>query len=183
MVDIGNTIVGQQKQLIASIQNEAPDTLYISYYLEVGEVFFFAGGKSTRIAPGQTVNVPIDFKPLKDSQYVDRLCLFEQRCYTNDCIEITGKGILETFEFDPIFMRTENVLGCGDRDDTLDIINISGSTQRLTDFILTGGSGKYTVKSPIPLPTDTTFEKTKNCVLFLTICPMIQLQIELTEHI
>ena len=159
MVDVGNAIVGQQKQLIASIKNDAPDTLFISYYLEVGEVFFFPGGKSTRIAPGQTVNVPIDFKPLKDSQYVDRLCLFEQRCYTNDCIEITGKGILETFEFDPIFMRTENVLGCGDRDDTLDIINISGSTQRLTNFTLTGGSGKYTVKSPIPLPTDTTFEK------------------------
>jgi hypothetical protein len=159
LVDAGNVIVGQQQRIIASITNEAPDTLNIGCYLEVGEVFFFAGGRNTRIAPGQTVNIPIDFKPLKDSQYVDKLCLFEQRCFTTDCIEIRGRGILETFRFDPIIMRTENVLGCGDKDDTLDIVNISGSDQRLSLFGLTGGNGKYTIVSPNPLPADTLLPK------------------------
>jgi hypothetical protein len=148
IIDSGDCIVGQQKRIIASIKNEAEDPLNISFYFEVGEVFFFPGGRSFSIAPGETKNVPIDFKPLKDSQYVDKLCLFETRCFTTDCIQVKGRGILETFKFDPIMMRTENVLGCGEQLDTLDIVNIASFDQRVQNFTLVDPSGKFSIVSP-----------------------------------
>jgi hypothetical protein len=148
IIDSGDCIVGQQKRIVASIKNEAVDPLNISFYFEVGEVFFFPGGRSFSIAPGETKNVQIDFKPLKDSQYVDKLCLFETRCFTTDCIQVKGRGILETFKFDPIMMRTENVLGCGEQLDTLDILNIAQFDQRVQNFSLVDPSGKFSIVSP-----------------------------------
>jgi hypothetical protein len=153
IIDSGDCIVGQQKRIIASIKNEAVDPLNISFYFEVGEVFFFPGGRSFSIAPGETKNVPIDFKPLKDSQYVDKLCLFETRCYTTDCIQVKGRGVLETFKFDPIMMKTENVLGCGEQLDTLDILNIANFNQRVQKFTLADPSGKYSIISPSNIST------------------------------
>ena len=148
IIDSGDCIVGQQKRIIASIKNEAVDPLNISFYFEVGEVFFFPAGRSFSIAPGETKNVAIDFKPLKDSQYVDKLCLFETRCFTTDCIQVKGRGVLETFKFDPIMMKTENVLGCGEQLDTLDIFNIATFDQRVQKFSLFDPSGKYSIVSP-----------------------------------
>lgn len=148
IIDSGDCIVGQQKRIIASIKNDAVDPLNISFYFEVGEVFFFPGGRSFSIAPGETKNVQIDFKPLKDSQYVDKLCLFETRCFTTDCIQVKGRGVLETFKFDPIMMKTENVLGCGEQLDTLDILNIATFNQRVQKFALADPSGKYSIISP-----------------------------------
>ncbi|MFM8281686.1 MAG: LamG-like jellyroll fold domain-containing protein [Bacteroidota bacterium] len=153
IIDSGDCIVGQQKRIIASIKNEAVDPLNISFYFEVGEVFFFPGGRSFSIAPGETKNVSIDFKPLKDSQYVDKLCLFETRCFTTDCIQVKGRGVLETFKFDPIMMKTENVLGCGEQLDTLDILNIATFDQRVQKFSLADPSGKYSIISPPNLLT------------------------------
>jgi hypothetical protein len=152
LADFGNVIVGQEKTLTVTAKNTAPDDLRVSFYPKSGEVFLLTGAKSVTIPSGQTVSIPITFRPIKDSFYVDQLCLFEQRCFTTDCIPIQGRGVIETFKYDPIVMRTDNVVGCQSALDTLDIINIVNTDQTISQIQLSDPSGRYTVIDPIPIP-------------------------------
>ncbi len=156
LADFGNVIVGQEKTITVTAKNTAPDDLRVSFYPKSGEVFFLTGAKSVNIPSGQTVSIPITFRPLKDSLYIDELCLFEQRCYTTDCIPIQGRGIIETFKYDPIVMRTDNVVGCQSMLDTLDIINIVNTDQVITQIQLSDPSGRYTIIDPPSLPSSIT---------------------------
>ncbi|GAB1429994.1 hypothetical protein MASR2M18_08270 [Ignavibacteria bacterium] len=152
----GTVIVGQERTFNVTATNPSPDTLRVSFYLESGEVFLLAGAKAVVLAPGKSVTIPITFRPLKDSLYIDKLCLFEQRCFTVDCIPIDGRGIIETFRYDPYIMRTENVTACGSRLDTMEIENIVNTPQTMTEIRLSDPSGRFTVVEPMPIPSGVT---------------------------
>lgn len=163
--DAGACIVGQDKTFNVIVENKAPDAIRASFYFEKGEAFFDITPKSATIPSGGTVTLTVTFRPYFDSLYTDKLCLFEQKCFSTSCIPLTGKGILETFKFDPPVMRTENVIGCGFAFDTLRVRNISSFKQTMQTVNLSSPTGRYTLISPNPLPTtieldantDTTF--------------------------
>lgn len=162
LADFGNVIVGQEKTITVIAKNKAPDDLRVSFYPKSGQVFFLTGTKSVTIRKGDSVAIPITFRPLKDSLYIDELCLFEQRCFTTDCIPIRGQGIIETFKFDPIVMRTDNVVGCQSALDTLDIINIVNTDQTITQIQLSDPSGRYTIIDPPSVPQSITIPANKS---------------------
>lgn len=151
-VDFGDVIVGQEQTINVSAANtSAIDTLNISLYVERGNAFSLLAGTGRRLLPGQSVTVPVTFRPTDSLTYDDRLCLFETRCYTVDCIPLRGRGILERFRFSPLVMRTENVVGCRDSIDTVRIINMTSQAQTLTEAQFVNASGRFAVVSP-PLP-------------------------------
>lgn len=154
----GTCVVGQEKTFTVEVTNKAPDGIRASFYFEKGEAFFDITPKSANIASGGSVTLTITFRPYLDSVYTDKLCLFEQRCFTTSCIPITGKGILEIFKFEPAIMRTENVIGCGEGYDTLWVKNISDLPQDLSLINLSNPSGRYTVEFPKPLPASLTLQ-------------------------
>ncbi len=156
LADFGNVIVGQEKTITVIAKNTAPDDLRVSFYPKSGEVFFLTGAKSVTIPSGQTVSIPITFRPIKDSMYIDELCLFEQRCFTTDCIPIQGRGVIETFKYEPIVMRTDNVIGCQSALDTLDIVNVVNTDQVISQIQLSDPSGRYTIIDPSVIPTSIT---------------------------
>lgn len=149
-VDFGDVIVGQERTINVSATNTSQlDTLNVSLYVERGNVFSLLAGTGRRLLPGQTVTVPVTFRPTDSLTYTDRLCLFETRCYTVDCIPLQGRGILEKFRFSPIVMRTEAVVGCRDSVDTVRIINMTSTSQTLTEAQFVNGSGRFGVVSPV----------------------------------
>lgn len=154
-VDFGNVIVGQQRTINVTARNISTiDTLTVSLYVERGEAFTLLAGTSRRLFPGQSVTVPVTFRPTDSLEYIDRLCLFETRCYTVDCINLRGKGILQTFRFNPLVMETENVVGCQDALDTVHIVNLEATSALLENVTFTNASGRYAVIDP-PLPWST----------------------------
>lgn len=153
-IDFGDVIVGQSQTLTVSARNNGTDTLRVSFYLEVGEAFYLTGGAGREIAPGETVQLPITFVPFTDSVFVDKLCLYEQRCYTVTCIPVRGRGVLEAFEFRPDVMRTTGVLSCRSELDTIYVKNISTVSQTLTNVRLDDPTGSYTAVNPaLPIPS------------------------------
>lgn len=151
-VDFGDVIVGQSKTIVVTARNNGTDTLRVSFYLEVGESFYLTGGNGREIAPGETVQLPVTFVPFKDSTFVDKLCLYEQRCYTVHCISVKGRGILERFDFEPDIMRTTNVLSCSSQLDTIVVKNLSPVQQVLTNVRLDDPTGSYVPVGPaLPL--------------------------------
>ncbi len=152
----GSVIVGQEKTFTVTASNPSPDTLRVAFYVETGEVFILSGAKGVVIPPGKTATIPITFRPLKDSLYHDKLCLFEQRCFTVDCIPIDGRGIIETFRYEPYIMRTENVVACGSKVDTMEIVNIVNSPQTMTELRLSDPSGRFSEIDPKPIPATMT---------------------------
>lgn len=156
VVDAGSVIVGQQRTINVVAKNTSLfDTLNVSLYVERGEAFALLAGTGRRIPPGDSVTIPVTFRPTDSLEYLDRLCLFETRCYTVDCIDLKGKGILRTYRFSPIVMETENVVACDSRDDTVHVVNITNQAQTMTDVVFADQSGgRITVISP-PLPWTT----------------------------
>jgi hypothetical protein len=152
-VDFGNVLVGQQRALTVQARNTSLiDALTVSLYVERGDAFTLLAGTSRTINPGATVNIPVTFIPTDSLRYNDRLCLFETRCYTVDCIELTGKGVLERFRFSPLVMETENVIACRRGLDTVCIVNISGSSQTISSLVFTNPSGRFRLVDPPSLP-------------------------------
>ena len=149
--DFGDVIIGQELSQNISVKNHSDDTLTLAFYLRTGESFFLTGTRQFSLTPGQTKSLPVTFRPVDEEIYYDEICLFEQRCYTSACINIKGRGILERFDFEPLVMRTDNVLACSNLDDTLNIINRSGATQELSDFALNDPSGRFSFVDP-PVP-------------------------------
>lgn len=153
-VDFGDVIVGQQRQLnVRATNRSAIDTLNVALYVEKGDGFALVQ-TGRRILPGETVNIPVIFRPIDSLTYIDRLCLFETRCYTVDCIELRGRGILETFRFSPLVMETQNVVGCGSELDTVHIVNLTNAAQTITNVAFNNPSTKFAVIEP-PLPWTT----------------------------
>lgn len=149
-IDFGKIIVGQSDFVYAEIANFSTDDLDMSSYVGRGDVFFTNGARQT-LSPGETASVPLIFKPLTDTIYEDRLCFNELTCFNFGCIPIKGEGIYERFRFNPEIMRTESVLACDSRLDTLWIVNISPDTQTLELFDL-NTTGKYELVIPAAFP-------------------------------
>lgn len=147
-VDFGDVIVGQSRTIVVTARNDGTDSLRVSFYLEVGESFYLTGGSGRSIAPGETVQLPVTFVPFKDSVFVDKLCLYEQRCFTVHCIQVRGRGILERFDFEPDIMRTLNVLSCSSRLDTIIVKNLSPIQQVLSNVRLDDPTGSYVPVDP-----------------------------------
>ena len=152
-IDFGNVIVGQQRTINVAARNTSDiDALNVALYVERGDAFELLAGTGRTIQPGATVQIPVTFRPTDSLRYDDRLCLFETRCYTVDCIDITGKGILERFRFSPLVLETQNVIACRSGLDTVCIVNISGSDQTITNLVFDNPSGKYSLVDPPSMP-------------------------------
>lgn len=151
-ITFANIIVGQKATMNITVTNNSVDTLSISFYLNSGEVFFLTGAKGAVLLPNQTRTIPITFQPFKDTIFRDEIHLFEQNCYTNDSIPVSGRGIIQTFQYEPEVMKIENVIGCQERLDTLSIRNIVGTPQTLTNLTLIDVSGRFSLFSPSAFP-------------------------------
>ncbi len=139
-VDFGNVIVGKDSTISVTFTNKSTtDVMNISFYLKTGDVFLFTGTNSATLTPGQQKTINITFRPTQPIQYADELCLFEQRCYTTQCIPVRGRGVIEKFRFDPIVMTIKNVIACRDSISYVDIINESTVAQTLSKFALNSG--------------------------------------------
>ena len=153
LVDFGTVIVGQQKTInIRARNNSKFDMLNVALYVERGESFALLSGTGRSIRPGDSVIIPVTFRPTDSLEYLDRLCLFETRCYTVDCIDLRGKGILQTFRSSPLVMETQNVVACSERRDSVYIVNMlstAATIDSLTFVDLSGG--RLTIVDP-PLP-------------------------------
>lgn len=152
-VDFGQVIVGQSATQNVVVTNTGVDTLRLSFFLRRGEAYFLTGSQGTVLLPGQTRSIPITFTPLVDSTYPDEICFYEQRCFITQCIPVTGIGIKQIYQYEPIVMRTENVLGCSSELDTLDIRNISTTNQVLSNLVFDNPSNRFQLVSPATLPT------------------------------
>lgn len=142
LVDFGNVIVGQQKTLqIRARNNSKFDALSVALYVERGEAFALLGGTGRTIQPGDSVLIPVTFRPTDSLDYIDKLCLFETRCYTVDCIDLRGKGVLETFRFQPLVMETQNVISCQSREDSVFIVNMTNSARTIDSLRFVDQSG------------------------------------------
>ncbi|MBK7411030.1 MAG: choice-of-anchor D domain-containing protein [Ignavibacteria bacterium] len=153
LVDFGNVIVGQQRTLSVTARNNSKfDALNVALYVERGESFALLNGTGRNIRPGDSTVIPVTFRPTDSLQYIDRLCLFETRCYTVDCIDLKGKGILQTFRPSPLVLETQNVIACSEREDSVYIVNLSNQTATIDSLTFVDQSGgRLTVLDP-PLP-------------------------------
>jgi hypothetical protein len=151
-VDFGQVIVGQSATQNVVVTNTGVDTLRLSFFLRRGEAYFLTGSQGTVLLPGQTRSIPITFTPLVDSTYPDEICFYEQRCFVTQCIPVTGIGIKQIYQYEPIVMRTENVLGCSSELDTLDIRNISTSNQVLSNIVFDNPTNRFQLVSPAAIP-------------------------------
>jgi hypothetical protein len=149
----GNVIVGQERVLNATIRNTSPDTLNVRFYLRSGEAFFLSGAKSATILPGQSANIPVTFRPPANITYYDQLCYYETKCGSSGCMTLEGNGFINYFDFNPMVMITENVIGCSSMDDTLTITNISGGIRTLSSFVFINPGGRYSLINPAALPS------------------------------
>ncbi len=142
-VNFGNVIVGQELQRSIPITNLSDEPVNLLTYLKYGSGFFFASGQNLNLAPLQTKNIEIVFRPITDSIYTDELCYLEKRCYESDCISLTGKGIYELFTYTPNILVIENVLACDSKIDSISISNIGSQNLSLSNFVLDDQSTKF----------------------------------------
>jgi hypothetical protein len=171
-IDAGTVVVGQQRVVNVIARNRSNiDVLNVSLYVETGEAFELLGARGASIPPNGSVSIPVTFRPTDSLRYNDRLCLFETRCYTVDCIDLTGKGILETFRYSPLVMETENAVACGSKLDTVCIVNISGSTQTLTNLTFVNPTGKYRLIDPVSVPSTLTINNGDSVCFILEYIP------------
>ncbi|MFC2130776.1 LamG-like jellyroll fold domain-containing protein [Bacteroidota bacterium] len=148
-LDFSNVKVGQETTMNVTVENFCDEALSISFYLKDGTAFALTGTKAFSLNPGQTRSLPVTFIPISDMLYNDTLCLFERRCYTSSCIPLQGQGYIERFRYEPEVMRTENVIGCQSRLDTLAIYNESVVRLSLENFVLDNQpTQKYSVIYP-----------------------------------
>jgi len=144
----GNVVVGQTKTLSVGATNIGNEQISVSFYLRQGDVFFFNGGQSVSINPGETRTVSIDFRPFSDSNYVDAVCYVENKCYESSCIPVTGKGVNERFLYNPSELRITSVMACGSETGVLEIKNNGGNTENLSNFNLNDPAGKFSMVDP-----------------------------------
>lgn len=157
VLDFGTVIVGQQRTLNVVARNTSQfDILNVALYVERGDAFTLLSGTGRSIPPGDSVFIPVTFRPVDSLTYTDRLCLFETRCFTVDCIDLRGKGILQTFKVSPLVMETQNVVGCGSETDTVCLENISNQSQTISSLLLTNPTGRFVLVDPLPLPSTVT---------------------------
>lgn len=142
LVDFGDVLVGQQRTLSVRAKNTSKfDALTVSLYVQRGESFALLGGTSRTIQPGDSTTIPITFRPTDSLTYVDKLCLFENRCYVSDCIDLKGRGIMQIFRFQPLVMETQNVISCQTREDSVFIVNLTDSPRRIDSLQFVDQSG------------------------------------------
>lgn len=171
-VDFGNVIVGQQRTLSVVARNRSKfDALNVALYVERGESFALLSGTGRNIRPGDSTTIPVTFRPIDSLEYIDRLCLFETRCYTVGCIDLRGKGILQTFRFNPLVMETQNVIACSEQKDSVYIVNMTNSSatiDSLTFVDLSGG--RLTILDPaLPWVNKAVTIGARDSALFVTL--------------
>jgi hypothetical protein len=149
-LNFGSITVGKIGNQIATVKDNGTDPRTMSAYLKVGDVFTITGGKSFGIAPGQTQDISLAFRPREPKTYYDTLCIFDQGCYETNCIPIEGTGFFEAFSFDPPFLELPNVVGCQSKKGTITVTNISGAPVTVSSCVLSDPSGKFAVQSLLP---------------------------------
>lgn len=154
--DYGDVVVGQQRTIQISATNTGIDTLRVSVYLEQGEAFVLLSGTNRVILPGASVNIPVTFRPTQAQVYLDRLCLFEQRCYTVDCINLRGRGVNEIYRFEPPVAELNGIVACRSGVDSIIVHNITDQAQTMLNMRFLDASGKFTLIDPNPLPSQAT---------------------------
>ena len=151
-VDFSTVIVGQESTLNVQIKNESDDPLAASIYLKQGDPFYLTGAKSINIPPNSTRTFPMTFRPAIAGTFKDEVCIYENSCFQSFCVPVTGKAIVQRFSFIPEIMELRNVLGCQTRDTILEIKNISGQPQTLSNFSITPAVSPFLLLEPAVLP-------------------------------
>ncbi len=152
-VDFGTIIVGQQSTINVTIRNDSEDPLTTSIYLKRGDPFFLTGARTITVPPNSTRTFPLTFRPSYQGTYSDEVCIYENSCFQSFCIPVTGSTIVQRFAFIPDVMEVLNVLGCETKDSILEIKNISGQTQTLSNFTLTPAGTPFILLEPATLPS------------------------------
>lgn len=153
-IDFGNVVIGLSAGKIATVTNTGKDQRKISAYLKVGDAFSLGSGSlGFTIDTGQTIQIPITFRPREPITYYDTLCIFDIECYQTRCIPISGTGIFDALSFTPPYLRLENVIGCRCKTDTIEAKNITGAPLAITKAVLNDPTGKFSVATPIPSGT------------------------------
>jgi len=171
LVDFGNVIVGQQRTLTVVARNRSKfDALNVALYVERGESFALLNGTGRTIRPGDSTTIPVTFRPIDSLLYVDRLCLFETRCYTSSCIDLKGKGVLQTFRFSPLVMETQNVIACQNRNDSVYIVNLNSAPATIDSltFVDQSGGRIRIINPPTPWVNKSITIPGRDSVLFVT---------------
>jgi len=145
----GNVSIGKTSQKSATAKNTGTDPRNMSSYLKVGDVFTIVAGKTFGLAPGQSSNITIEFRPREPKTYNDTLCIFDLQCYGTICIPISGTGVFEKLEFAPPFADIKNVLGCQCKQTVDTVTNISGVPITITGDVLNDPSGTFTLLNHI----------------------------------
>ncbi len=143
LVNFGTVIIGQEKQIDIPITNLSDEPVNLLTYLRYGTGFFFASGQDLNLAPNQTKNISIIFRPIADSSYTDQLCYLEKRCYESDCIPLLGKGQYENFSYNPNILTFNNILACDGKIDSISFKNTSNKSYVLNSFVLDDPSNKF----------------------------------------
>lgn len=149
-MSFGSVTVGKIGTQTVGVKDNGTDPRTMSAYLKVGDVFAITSGRTFGIAPGQTQNITVSFRPREPKPYYDTLCIFDQGCYQTTCIPIDGNGIFQAFSFDPPFLELANVVGCQSKQGTISISNISGAPVTVVSAVLSDPSGKFSVQSMLP---------------------------------
>ncbi|MCX6153703.1 MAG: choice-of-anchor D domain-containing protein [Candidatus Kapabacteria bacterium] len=155
-VNFNTILVGKEQTLNVQVKNDSQNPLSASIYLKQGDPFSIIGAKSITIPAFSTSTFPLNFKPSRQGMYYDEICIYENSCFQSYCIPVIGNAIIKTFEYSPEVMEVLNVIGCQSKDTALEIKNISGITQVLTNFSLTPAPTPFILLNPLTLPLSIT---------------------------
>jgi hypothetical protein len=151
-VNFPNVLVGQDQTLNVQLKNDSEEPLNVSIYLKQGDPFFLTGAKSLIVPANSSSTFPLTFRPSRQGTYSDEICIYENSCFQSFCIPVNGTAIVKRFAYQPEVMEIFNVIGCQSKDTLLEIKNISGQQQLLTNFSLTPGATPFTLLDPLNLP-------------------------------
>lgn len=153
-IDYGVVNVGQESTMSITARNYGDDEVRVVFSLRRGDGYYFPSGRILNLPAGQSRSISLNFRPVIDSIYPDEICMSELKCFQEYCIQLIGEGRLERFVYDPIILRIDNIVGCQSDIGAINIVNNSGSLQILDDFVLDDPSGKFSLESPVTMPTN-----------------------------
>lgn len=171
IVNFGTVVVGKLVTRIITLRNDGLDTRQVFIFLQSGRVFSATPPGPYNLAPGQSSNINMTFRPFEARAYRDTLCIQDVGCVMNKCVIIYGLGVNGTLEFDPGYVESKNVINCQCRTDTVRVKNISGNPLTIFNVTLQGpAAGKFSFLPPQPIPNEVlTPEQVRT--YFIQFCP------------
>lgn len=146
LIGFGNVTVGKASQQSVNIINRG-DPRRLSAYLKIGDVFRIVSPRSFSLGKGESSTITVEFRPREAITYVDTLCVFDEQCYSTQCIPIDGTGVFDALSFTPSYLSFSNVIGCVCKVDSVVVRNITSAPITFTSGTLNDPTGKFTLVS------------------------------------